>query len=213
MGKNKIPMEEKTNPTQEETQELEATQAKEEEVREKIITDYGFNEDDDADKIDKLVEREMDIAKKLSSAIGQKIKHRQEAEELKKQLEKNTPGPKKDNVKIDNNDDLDKKLDERFEKRELESLDYSDELKAEIQKLAKLQNVSIKQALRDPYISYKVEEYKKEQKTDEASISRNNKKGGKKTYSLDNPPDVDFGTEEGRKEWEDYKQAMIKAGN
>ncbi len=70
-------------------EELAAEQAatkvlKEEEVRAAIVTEFGFDETADAEKIDKLVAKEMEHAKKLSSAIGQKIKHRTEAETLKK---------------------------------------------------------------------------------------------------------------------------------
>ena len=51
--------------------------------------------------------------------------------------------------------DLDKLLDEKFEKRELESLDISDELKKEVQTYAKLNKVSIKKALDSDYIQFK----------------------------------------------------------
>ena len=54
---------------------------KEEEIRADIITEYGFEEGDE--RIDKLVAKEMEHSKKLSDAIGQKIKHRKEAEELR----------------------------------------------------------------------------------------------------------------------------------
>ena len=211
MSKNNNPMDnENKNLTPE--QELEATQAlNEEEVRDTIISEYGFNEDDDAERIDKMVEKEMDNAKKLSSAIGQKIKQREKVKELEIQLgEKKETPPTKTEVKTD--DDLDKKLNERFEKKELDNLEYSDELKDEIQKVAKLQNISIKQALRDPYIAFKLEEYGNEQKADEASISRTNNKTGKQKYSFDNPPDPDMDTPEGRKEWDDYNKQMIKEG-
>lgn len=58
----------------------------EEEVRSAVITEYGFDEAEDAERIEKLVAKELDHDKKLSSAIGAKIKHRTEAEELKKKI-------------------------------------------------------------------------------------------------------------------------------
>lgn len=208
----------KNLPSEEEkAEEVKAQVApKEEDVRTNIISEYGFNETEDVDKIDKLVEKELDSAKKLSSAIGQKIKNRDKVAELEEQLKDKAPEPKKDDVKIDT-ENLDKTLDDKvtasLEKRDLDSLEYSDDVKKEIQRVANIRQISIKEALRDPYITSKVEDYEKEQKTDEASISRTNNRGGKKSVSLDNPPEVDMGTEEGRKEWEDYKKAMIKAGN
>lgn len=63
----------------------------EEEVREAVITEYGFDEEADVERIDKLVAKELDHDKKLSSAIGAKIKHRTEAEELKKKIPVETP--------------------------------------------------------------------------------------------------------------------------
>jgi len=77
-------MEKITNLTPEE--EVKAQEApKEEEVREKVIEEFGFTEDDDSDKIDKLVEKEMEHSKKLSEAIGQKIKQRDKVKELEEQ--------------------------------------------------------------------------------------------------------------------------------
>jgi hypothetical protein len=66
---------------------------KEEEIREAVIAEYGFDADVDAERIDKLVAKELDHDKKLSSAIGAKIKHRTEAEELKKKIPPEEPKP------------------------------------------------------------------------------------------------------------------------
>lgn len=192
-------------------EELAAEQAaqvevKEEEVKTAIIEEFGFDEFDDAEKIDKAVAKEMKSRKDLSLAIGQKIKHRTEAEELRAKVI--TP---KSPDKTDS-EDLDKKLDERFEKRDLESLGYPEDLTAEIQRVVKTQGVSVKKAAQDPYIVFKIEAYEKEQKINEATISRTNKTGGKTMLSLDNPPEVDMQTEEGRKEYDDWKKEMKKQG-
>ena len=64
-------------------------ESKEDEVRANIINEFGFDESVDADKIDRLVTKEMEFSKKLSSAIGQKIKVRNERDALLK----NTPPP------------------------------------------------------------------------------------------------------------------------
>ena len=117
--------------------EEQAKLPQEEDVRENIITEFGFDEDTDSDRIDRLVEKEMDNSKKLSDAIGQKIKHRDRVKELEGNGVK---PPVKEEVKIDDDFDtkFDKKLTERLEKEALNELDYSDELKEEIDKLSKL---------------------------------------------------------------------------
>ena len=72
-------------------EELAAEQAglqvpKEEEIRTNVIAEFGFDEELDAEKIDKAVEKEMKHRKDISTAIGQKIKHRNEADELRKKV-------------------------------------------------------------------------------------------------------------------------------
>ena len=190
--------------------ELAATQVvKEDEVRAKVISEFGFNEVDDAERIDKLVQREVEQSKKLSSAIGQKIKHRTEAEELRKKVPLTPPVEKQNALPAE---EIGKVVAEQLERRDLESFDYSDDLKKEIQKIAKVQNISIKKAALDPYIVYKIGEYEKEQKSEAASISRTNRSSGKKDYSFDKPPEVDMATPEGRAEWEAYKKEMVRQG-
>ena len=189
--------------------EQEALQEnKEDEIRASIITEYGFDEVDDVDRIEKLVAKEMEHSKKLSSAIGQKIKWRTEATKPK---ETTPPQGKKDNVVLDP-ETIKRTVNETLELRDLESLEYPKELKAEIQKISTTLGISTKQALKDPYIVFKISEYEKENKMDEASISRTNKSGTKGS-SFDNPPDVDMSTEEGRKKWEEWKKDQIKKGN
>ena len=189
--------------------ELAASQAvvKEEDVRAKVIEEFGFDPDIDQERIDKLVTKEVDNQKKLSAAIGQKIKHRTEAEELRKKL----PPPPMEEKK--ETPDVPSLVKAELEKRDLEALEYSDDLKKEIQRVANITGVSVRQAARDPYIVAKIADYEKAQKADEATITRTNRSGGKKEFSLDSPPDVDMSTAEGRKTWDDYKAAMKKAGN
>lgn len=110
-------------------------------------------------------------------------------------------------------EDLDKKVTERFEKRDLESMEYPDDIKTVISQVAKINNVSVRKAVSDPYVSAKIESWKKTKEAEEASISRNNKTG--KAVSSDdpnNPPKVDFNTPEGRKEYDDWKARLIKKG-
>lgn len=78
---------------------------KEEEVRSKIIEEYGFDESTDSEKIDKLTKREIELGKKLSSAIGAKIKHRTEAQKLADELKsRGTTSEAKDDKKLSDED-------------------------------------------------------------------------------------------------------------
>lgn len=70
-------------------EELAAEQAaaqapKEEDIRAKIIEDMGFDPEADKERIEKLVKKEVESGKKLSTAIAQKIKHRTDAATLRK---------------------------------------------------------------------------------------------------------------------------------
>ena len=178
-------------------------EAKQEEVRASVISEFGFDEELDTDKIDKAVEKEMDSRKKLSEAIGQKIKYRKDAEDLRV---KATP-PIKPEVKIDPDEVgkvVDSKLKETLEQRDLDALDYSDELKSEIKRIAQIAG-SVKQALKDPYIVFKIESYEKEEKVKEAAIGRTHKSGSSKEFDINNPPPFDpadvAGSDKAMKEW------------
>lgn len=182
--------------------EQEAQQElKEDEVRSKIIEEFGFDPEGDKDRIDKLTADKIEQHKKLSTAIGQKIKHRTEAEELKKKV----PVTPTEQAKPDAADPK-KIVDEALEKRDLDDMDYPEDIKKEIQRVAQIQKVSVKQASRDPYIVTKITEYEKQKKADEAAISRKNSSGGtgKKNYTTERGPEVDMNTKEGREEWDSY---------
>lgn len=188
------------------TQEQNAlAEVKEDEVRENIISEYGFDSESDKERIDKLVQKELGHRKSLSAAIGQKIKHRTELETLKK-----TP-PKQESQGV-KPEDIDKLLDERLEKRDLDSMEYPDDIKNAIAQVAKIDGVGVKKAESNPYIKAKIDAWKKENGSNDAAISRNNNNGAKKESDSSLPPDVDLSTEEGRKEYDKWKAGMIKKG-
>lgn len=197
----------------ESAEELEAekkdlAEVKEEEIRESIISEFGFNEEDDKERIDKLVKRETEGRKKLSSAIGQKIKYRDQFTKLKTTPPKTEPSE----TKVDEAY-LDKKVTERLEKRDLEDMEYPDDIKKAISQVAKINEISVKKAVSDPYVAAKIDAWKKTEEAKEAALSRNNKGGGKKSADIDSPPDVDMATPEGRAEYDKWKAQMIKDGH
>ena len=180
-------------------------------IKADVISEFGFDETDDAERIEKAVAREVKTRTIAAKAIGSKIKTREELEGLKNDPRLKTPAPKENHVPLEELEKtLDKKLDERLEKRELDSLEYPDEIKKEIQRVAQIQGVSVKKAMSDPYIQSKTESYDKERQATEAAVSRTHKAGGKIDIS-DAPPDVDMNTEEGRKKYDQWIDAQRKA--
>ena len=187
---------------------------KEDEVRTKIITDLGLSEDDNAELIEKLTAREIEQRKKLSTAVRQKISWREQA--------KGASSGKKDAPKKDSNvfdpDAIRKEAESAalrtLEQRDLDEMEYSDEVKAEIKKIATLNNVSVRKAAQDPYIKHVIAEAEKKAAIDEAAS--NGSKRGKTGVKIDvskplDPKDFDLHTEEGRKAWDEAKQARREA--
>lgn len=204
MDTEHIPQEEK---------DLEAEVAKrpdEEEIRKNVIAEYGFDEVDDAERINKLVAKEVDHKTKLFKAIEQKRKYRDDP--ARKPATPPNPDNKNEPPKGVAPEDVGKMLDERLEQRDLDEMPHSEDIKKEIKRIAQIQGVSVKQAARDPYIVAKIDEEKKAKAADDAAISRNNRQGGKKTFST-TPPDVDMTTKEGQEEWDAWKKWMAENGN
>ena len=95
---------------------------------------------------------------------------------------------------------------EELENQYLEDSEYPDDIKEEIKKVAKLNNISIKQAEKDSYVQYKIEQAVQEERFDKASV-RGTKKTtveGKSEGFLD-PSKYDLNTEEGRTAWKAAK--------
>lgn len=151
--------------------EKQATiELKEEEVRAKIIEEFGFDEEADSERIDKLTKKEIDNSKKLSSAIGAKIKHRTEAQKLAEEL-------KKGNVVIE---DKETKSDD---KNQLSSIDtiaimranvHTDDID-EVVEYAKFKRISVPEALKSTVIRgllSEKEEFRKSEEVANTSSSR-----------------------------------------
>ncbi len=215
-------MDPKDTPT-ESAEELEAEQkdlaeVKEDAVRDEIIEDYGFDSEDDKERIDKMVKKEMGHRSKLSKTIGQKVKYR---DSLKKDADDTgDPAKKKETATAKDDDadlDGDAKFEERMNKRDLAEMEYPDEIKTVIDNVSKLNKVSVKKALSDPYVTAKIEAWKKAEGVDDSALSKKDNKGNiiksNDEEEFDgSPPDIDVTTEEGRKEYDKWKADMIKKG-
>ena len=199
------------SPEEQKAEEEATKEVQEDELREKLAEEFGLDSDTDADFLDKLVGREKAHREKLSGAIKQKISWREKAQATSEKP-KDTPEDGKKPDKKGEASDIDKivdqKLNERMEARELESLDLSDELKAEVQDLAKLKGISVREAAQLPYIQARKEELAREERIKNATPKRSNK--GSFASEVDpskplNPEDFDFDSEEGRKAWREAK--------
>jgi hypothetical protein len=92
------------------------------EVRAKVIEDFGFNEDDDAERIEKLTNERLENQKNLSTAIRQKVDYRKRLQDaLGEEGEKPEGDIKKSNQP--QADDVNLKL----RKLELKTNGYDDE--------------------------------------------------------------------------------------
>lgn len=200
MSKENI--EETLVPTPEELKEEEeaVAEAKEDEVRNSIIEKYGLDEDEQSDLIDSIVKDQLEQRKAFGKVVGQKIKYREAAT--------TKPAPSKEAPKENETSaDVEARIKKEFEQRDLDDMDLPDELKSEVQRLATVQGISVRQASKDPYIIFKKEDYEKNAKIEGATVSRTNK-GKTVKFDVSKPPAPNMATEEGRKEWDDYKKFL-----
>lgn len=177
---------------------------KEEEVRQGIIDKYGLDPEANAELVEQLTKDRIEEMKRFGKVVTQKRNWREKAG---KTVEPPKPA---ENASTLTKEQIAQQAREEaraeLESRDLEELNYPDDLKAEVQRLAEIQNVSIRKAAQDPYILAKKEVYDKKQKEEEAAVSRKTNSGAARTsFSVEHPPQIDMSTEEGRKQWADYK--------
>lgn len=202
--------------TQVSTEEANAEQevlaeAKVEEVREKLSSELGLSEEDNKDLLDKLVTKELDSHKKLSTAVRQKIDWRTKATDGQSTDKPPTKTAKAVGVSLE---DVSKAAEEaaekKFAERDLNEMSHSDSIKEQIKKVSTLSNVSIRKAAEDPYIVSLIETEAKQAKIDEAADNGSAK--GKSGVVIDtsktlDAKDFDMSTEEGRTSWQEAKKA------
>ena len=193
----------------------------ESEVRTKLAEEMGIDPETEGELLDKIVAREKNSSEKLSGAIKQKIKWRTRAEEKFKDT---TPekGKKSDKDKDQNQTSspeevaamVDKKVSERMEERDLKELALPEAIETDVKNLAKLKGISVREAAKDPYIVFKVEEAKRQERLNNSSPMRTSK-GSSVKVSVDvskplDPSAFDFDTPEGVKAWNEAKQARAE---
>ena len=184
-----------------------------EEVKATLIKKYGFDETEHAQILEGLAGEILGEKKKTSTAIRQKISWREKAQESAPKEQKNEDNPQKPSI---NADDIDKKIDakvtERLDLAELDVSNLGDELKEEVKKYAKVSGVSVKEALKSPYIQFRKREADEKEKIENASIKRTNNIQVRTDFEGKTPAEVkeflDLSTEEGRKQWTEYRKTL-----
>lgn len=200
---------------EEQNAEKEATmEVQESELREKIATDLGLDSEEDSELLDKLTERELTHREKLSGAIKQKITWREKFQSTTaKTSEKKTT----ESVNLKNLEELDalvdSKLEERFQARELSSLNYPEEVQNEVKEIAKIRGISVRDASQLPYIKSRVEEVVKSQRMINSTPKRSKSATTTPTTRIDlskplNPKD--FKTPDGNMDVEAWNNARAE---
>ena len=94
---------------------------------------------------------------------------------------------------------------EELDNAYLEELEYPEDIKEEIKKVAKMKGVNLRDAVKDPYIAYQIDQAVQENRINEASIRSVRKTVPVETNTFLDPKKFDFNTEEGRKAWMEAK--------
>ncbi len=176
-------------------------------------TDQADNLEDaeleETDDVETLKQQKADLQKKQQSTYEQLKKAKGfERGEDGKWVKKTKPSTEKpDSVLVD-----EKKIYEVLEKRDLESLDLSDELKKEVSAYAKLKGVSVKVALNSEYIQFLKEKDDKKERIESASTGGSRTAPVKKNIGDIKLEEVDMRTPEGSKtfqEWEEHTKKEL----
>ena len=201
------------SPQDDQIGEEEANNETEDELEERLLEEFNIDPDDEPELFEKILERERKHKENLSKAIEQKIKWRERAKS-RGNKEKNSPKGKSQSItKKGTPEDveslIEQKLQERLDQQELKSLNLPDQLKGEVQDLAKLKGISVREAAEHKYIQTLKEEHEREQRVKKATPKRS--KRGAYKVKVDpskplNPEDYDLDTEEGVEAWKEAKR-------
>jgi len=205
-----------TTPTPEEleTEQEALTEVGDDDLRSNVIESLDLEENDDnKELIDKFVAIEKENRTKLSKAIGQKIDWREKAKsntQPKKQEEndsKTAEGLDAESIRKQTEETVKSQFDEEY----LEDSDYSDDLKAEMRKIAKVNGTSVRSASKDSYIQHLINEEKSENQSAEAANNGTGERKSGKDGSQGMPDKFTeptfMMTEEGQKEYEEWEKS------
>lgn len=207
-----------TEVSEEEKQsEAEAlAEVKDDELKTKIAEELGIDPEDEPELLEKAVKMKKADLERTSKAIKQKIGWREKATKKTSQKPKSNSeeGESQQKGNALTEDDLNRLLDEREAKRDLENLNLPDEIKSEVKDLAKVKGISVREAAKLPYIESRIQEVEKAKRIESATPKRKGK-GSYSNIDVDpskplNPNDFALDTEEGQKAWNEAKAARRK---
>lgn len=181
-----------------------------EEIKKQVMEKYGVTEEANSELIDRLVKDKLEERKTLGTAIKQKRSWRDKFNSVKPEDKKEDKKEDKTILSQTEIDALvDKKLNEKLDAKEIDSTDLSDELKLEVKSYAAVNKVSIKEALKSEYILFRIGKVKEKTELDDASISnKHDKTTTSKNFKDMKAEDFDVTTEQGRKDWAEYKKHL-----
>lgn len=174
----------------------------EDEIRSSVVEQYKLNSEEQSELIDSLVTDKLEDQKKLSTAIRQKRDWREKAEkpaevQTDKKEEDIPQTPKTDFNEEDILKKMEASVEAKFAEKELNSLGLSDELKKEVKSFAKVNDVSINEAMESSYVQFRKSEEEEKVEAEDASISPSHK-SAKLDYSKAKLSDFDLTTEDGQ---------------
>ncbi len=182
-----------------------------EEIKKEIIEKYGFDPEEHEELIEKLTNDKLEDRKRLSTAIKQKRSWRDKFKSTEKSVVKTDKEVKQKINPSDIDSLVEAKLNEKLREKEINDLDFDEEIKKQIETYAKVNNVGIKEATNSNYIKFLIKENKEKEVIDDATISnKHNKNKSVKNYDSMSFNDFDLTTKEGRKDYSEFMEYKKK---
>ena len=177
-------------------------------IKADIVERYDIDVEANPELIEKMVADKIEDNKKFSTVIRQKIDWRTKAEaKVEGDKQAVTPPVQTDSI---NATDLLQKMDEKFEQRDLDETDLSDELKDKVKSYAKAEGVGIKKALESDYVTFIKQADDNQTKAEDASLGGNGKADANSDYTTSTKFEGDLSTKEGKEEFKKWEEAMRK---
>jgi hypothetical protein len=176
------------------------------------------NEDDDSETIENVEESDLSLEEKTAklAETNKKLfarakKAEQELKAFKQSsVEKvETPTPV---ISKPSETDVDKRVREILEERDLDAMEISDESKIKIRAYAKANGISIREVVRSDYYEFLTQKETSAKKSEDASIGGKRVAPSSNEFSLDTPPKVDMFTKEGLEiydKWKEWRKTQV----
>jgi hypothetical protein len=174
-------------------------------LKAKIAEDLGLDLDEHSDAIERAYQRELKQREMTSKAIQQKKKYRDQLEQFKK----SEPTQKVDNL---DSIDINLKIQEALDERDLKALSLPEELESEVKELAKFKKMSVTEVVKTPYIQSRKKELELEARINQGTPKRSNSGSYSKPLDVTTPPNRDdFSKDEnGSKAYKEARNAHIE---